>query len=116
MSKEYARGDAKTFREMSVPHDSTEKVQEAIDGFMSDLLEARKRWRIKNVRVACECAVVVPVNERSTTEGSVLFTGGFGDPAAAMGLLSAAVWQEIKRRGQRISGDEAEESIAEATP
>ena len=67
--------DPKTYRALSEPHENTEAVNDAISGFLADVGELRKKYRLANVTTIVQANALTESGE----EGEYMVAHHYGD-------------------------------------
>lgn len=85
------RNDPKTYREMSVPHASTDAAQNAVNAFLDGVTELRKQHRLADVLVIVETNIITQDGD----EGTVSLVSHMGDSRKSL-PMAARVYGQLK--------------------
>lgn len=75
--------DKENFLKCAEPHESPEAGQKELDGFMAEVAELRRKYRMKNVWLVGTFACKNP-------DGDRVFTGGWGEQSQCLDLYGYA--------------------------
>ena len=77
--------DIENFMKCAEPHEDVEAGQKALDSFMEEVAELRRKWRIKNFWGVGTFAVKV-----GDDKSDLVFTGGWGEKSQMVDLYGYA--------------------------
>lgn len=89
------------YREMSIPHESPEKLAENVEGFNAAVEEARIKYRMRDVLIVAESSAI----GENGKEGEFISTSHFGDQMKAV-ALAAYLYGKLRTRFEEILSQE----------
>ena len=98
MSDTAFRSDPALYREMSVPHESAESANAAVQAFAEDVAAARKKHRIRDVLVVAQLGVMC-----GETEKDAATSFSFGDQGRIVEMAAYAYGAETEAHTERLS-------------
>ena len=99
MSDTAFRSDPALYREMSVPHESADTANAAVQAFAEDVAAARKKHRIRDVLVVAQLGVTC-----GETEKDAATSFSFGDQGRIVELAAYAYGAETEAQAEWLSG------------
>lgn len=94
------RSDPALYREMSIPHASSEALNEALQKFFDEIGELRKKHKMRDVFICVQCGYVA---QDGTEEIDAAAHHGMGDSARHEALLAFALGQVQGERQEIIA-------------